>query len=116
MDPLATVTCSLSNVASRDWTSVMVVLFQPVSQDTQIVLYSKQYEKLVDSTDAAKQSAMLVYIHGYFMDRLPTSPSADWLEGINITSTDYSNAVTLLENLDIISPNTDGVFYPKGYE
>jgi len=116
MNPLATVTCSLTNATSRDWTSVMVVLFQPVSQDTQLVLYSNQYEKLVDSTDASKQNAMLLYVHAYYMDSMPVSPSTEWLEGINLTSTDYDNALTLLENLDVVSTNTDGEFYPKGFE
>jgi len=90
------------------------VLFEPVSDDSMIVIYSQQYQKLLDSTDASKQNAMLVYVQAYYMDSLPVNPSTEWLEGINITSTDYDNAVTLLENLDVISPNTDGAFYPTG--
>lgn len=108
--PLAGVSCSLTSATSRDWTSVIVALYKAVSLDTQIVIYGGNYESLLDSTDASKQNAMLVYLQAYYTDILPITPSAEWLAGINITGTDYDNAVTLLQNLGIIETRTDDAF------
>ncbi len=116
MTPLATVTCSLTGVTSRDWTSGMIVFTSVVTRNTIMIIYAEQYEKLIDSTDSNKQNAILIYLHGYYYNQLPAIPSDSFLAEINITQTDYDNGVALLESLGVIDEVVDGNFNPNSLD
>lgn len=105
---------SLSGATSRDWASILVPLAPSVPDDKVLYLYGQQYGDLISATGGL--DALKVYLHGLFHDQsLPATPPAEWLVDLAMNQTEYSNAITLLEDSGTIETVVAGVMTPKGF-
>ena len=78
--------------------------------DSQIVMYCSNYKAIINSSDDSQQNALLVYLHANCTDVLPLEPSDEWLADVGVTSLEYDNAVTLLQNLGVVVDKGDDSF------
>ena len=110
------VTVALSGATARNWANIVVTYSDAVQQDAYILAYAENVERVLAeaSSGSAALNALGVYMQAYlFNSALPATPGTEFLNNLGITSTDYTNAVTLIGDAGIAEV-IDGIMYPKG--